>query len=283
MATAARSDLLEREAELAALEASLSEVRAGSGRLVLVAGEAGVGKSALVRSFCAEGAASTRVFTGACDPLFMPRPLGPFVDVARAMGGTLDDLVRRGPNPYSLAESLVEELTRPPPTIVLLEDVHWADEATLDVIRFVAGRVERLAALVVATYRDDELGRDPPPARGARKPGHGSRHSPRQGAAALSWRCRRARRSVRRRCRRALSADFREPVLRHRGAGDAPRPGAGDCSRRRSRPCRATQRRRKAAPRRPVCSPVRRRRRFARGARRSGRRSSERAPSPPEC
>ena len=129
---------------------------------MLVVGEAGVGKSALVRSFCAEAGASTRVFTGACDPLFMPRPLGPFVDVARAMGGTLDDLVRRGPNPYSLAESLVEELTRPPPTIVLLEDVHWADEATLDVIRFVAGRIERLAALVVVTYRDDELGREHP-------------------------------------------------------------------------------------------------------------------------
>ena len=162
MAAAVRSDLLERGAELAALEASLSEVCAGSGRLVLVVGEAGVGKSALVRSFCAEAGASTRVFTGACDPLFMPRPLGPFVDVARAMGGTLDDLVRRGPNPYSLAESLVEELRRPPPTIVLLEDVHWADEATLDVIRFVAGRIERLAALVVVTYRDDELGREHP-------------------------------------------------------------------------------------------------------------------------
>jgi DNA-binding CsgD family transcriptional regulator/tetratricopeptide (TPR) repeat protein len=162
MAAAVRSDLLEREAELAALEASLSEVRAGSGRLVLVAGEAGVGKSALVRSFCADAAESTRVLTGACDPLFTPRPLGPFVDVARTMGGTVADLVRGGSNPYSFAEELVEELTRVPPTIVLLEDLHWADEATLDVIRFIAGRIERLAALLIVTYRDDELGRDHP-------------------------------------------------------------------------------------------------------------------------
>ena len=218
------------------------------------------------------------MLTGACDPLFMPRPLGPFVDVARTMGGTLDDLVRSGPNPYSFAEALVEELTRPPPTIVLLEDVHWADEATLDVIRFVAGRIERLAALVVVTYRDDELGRDASSSRRPRKPGHGSRHSPRQGAAALSRRRRRPRRSVRRRCRRAVSADFREPVLRHRGAGDAPRPGAGDRSRRRARPCRAAQRRRKAAPRRPVCPPVRRRRRLARSACRSLHGSADRHP-----
>ncbi len=162
MAVAARSDLLEREVELTALERFLSDVCAGSGRLVLVAGEAGVGKSALVRSFCAGVAESTRVVTGACDPLFMPRPLGPFVDVARTIGGTLDDLVRSGPNPYSLAESLVAELERTSPTIVVLEDVHWADEATLDVIRFVAGRIEPLAALLVATYRDDELGRTHP-------------------------------------------------------------------------------------------------------------------------
>src|SRR6266576_5602277 len=129
MATAVRSNLLEREAELAVLEACLSEVCAGSGRLVLVAGEAGVGKSALVRSFCAEVAESAHVLTAACDPLFMPRPLGPFVDLARTIGGTLDHLVRSGPNPYSLADSLVEELTRISPTIVVLEDVHWADEA----------------------------------------------------------------------------------------------------------------------------------------------------------
>ena len=129
---------------------------------MLVAGEAGVGKSALVRSFCAEAAESTRVLTGACDPLFMPRPLGPFVDVARTMGGTPDDLVRSGSNPYSFTEAVVDELTPVPPTIVLLEDVHWADEATLDVIRFVAGRIERLAALLFVTYRDDELGRDDP-------------------------------------------------------------------------------------------------------------------------
>ena len=162
MATAAQPNLLEREDELAVLEGCLSEVCAGSGRLVLVAGEAGVGKSALLRSFCAEVAESTPVLTAACDPLFMPRPLGPFVDVARAIGGTLDDLVRSGPNPYSLADSLVEELTRTSPTIVVLEDVHWADEGTLDVIRFLAGRIERLDALIIATYRDDELGRTHP-------------------------------------------------------------------------------------------------------------------------
>src|SRR6266576_1475557 len=145
MATAVRSNLLEREAELAVLEACLSEVCAGSGRLVLVAGEAGVGKSALVRSFCAEVAESAHVLTAACDPLFMPRPLGPFVDLARTIGGTLDDLVRSGPNPYSLADSLVDELTRPSPPTPLPEDVHSAHARTLDVIRFLPATIQRLA------------------------------------------------------------------------------------------------------------------------------------------
>ena len=73
--------LLEREDILAALAGAYAEARAGSGRLVLVAGEAGVGKTSVVRSFVAGTSRTTRVLVGACDPLFTPRPLGPFVDI----------------------------------------------------------------------------------------------------------------------------------------------------------------------------------------------------------
>src|SRR5262249_4646371 len=88
--------LPEREETLAALHEAHSEVRAGAGRLVLVSGEAGVGKTVLTRAFCDSVRGSTRVFEGACDALATPRPLGPFADVAVQTGGELAALVDEG-------------------------------------------------------------------------------------------------------------------------------------------------------------------------------------------
>ena len=153
--------LLEREDALAALHGALSEVRAGSGRFVLLAGEAGVGKTALVRAFAASAGRSTSVLTGACDPLFTPSPLSPFADVAAEVGGRLDESVRSGLGVRAVLEALQAEL-RGGSTILVLEDLHWADEATLDVIRLLARRVESIPALVVATYRDDAFDRTHP-------------------------------------------------------------------------------------------------------------------------
>jgi DNA-binding CsgD family transcriptional regulator/tetratricopeptide (TPR) repeat protein len=151
------SALLERDEALAALHDALTDARTRRGSVVFVAGEAGVGKTALVQRFLEEGADEMRVLVGACDPLFTPRPLGPFVDVAHATGGQLHELVVTGAIPYRIAEVLMEELKQSPPTVVVLEDLHWADEATLDVLRLLARRVEESGALVIATYRDDEL------------------------------------------------------------------------------------------------------------------------------
>ena len=77
-ATGSERTLLERTPQLASLQGYLTEAAAGRGRLVLVSGEAGVGKTALVRRFCGE--ASATVLWGACDPLSTPRPLGPLVE-----------------------------------------------------------------------------------------------------------------------------------------------------------------------------------------------------------
>jgi predicted ATPase len=85
----APEQLLERADALAALLGAYSEARAGTGRLVFVAGEAGIGKTSLVRTFTASVARSGRILEGACDPLFTPRPLAPFVDVASEIGGAL--------------------------------------------------------------------------------------------------------------------------------------------------------------------------------------------------
>src|SRR5438034_2437993 len=158
-----RAGLLEREHELMSLAAALAGVREGEhGRLVLLCGEAGVGKTALVQSFRASHEEGVRLLWGGCDPLFTPRPLGPLVDIARTTENGLGELIRGGAKPYELADALIDELQGPMATVLVLEDVHWADEATLDVLRLVGRRLQSAPALVVATYRDDELGRAHP-------------------------------------------------------------------------------------------------------------------------
>jgi DNA-binding CsgD family transcriptional regulator/tetratricopeptide (TPR) repeat protein len=156
-------DLLEREADLAALADTLEAVRGNSrGRLVLVSGEAGVGKTSLVRRFCDEVAKPARILSGGCDSLFTPRPLGPLFAVAEDAGRELEQVVTTGALPHEVVAALAREFLERAPTVFVLEDVHWADEATLDVLKLLARRVESVPALVVATYRDDELDRSHP-------------------------------------------------------------------------------------------------------------------------
>ena len=149
--------LLERAPFLDALALGQAEARAGHGGMILITAEAGGGKTALVNTFYAENGRAP-VLEGACDALFTPRPLGPFADIAAQTGGDLEELVRRGAQPYEIAEELLRELTKRSPTTVVLEDLHWADEATLDVLRLVARKIGGVRALVLATLRDDQLG-----------------------------------------------------------------------------------------------------------------------------
>jgi DNA-binding CsgD family transcriptional regulator/tetratricopeptide (TPR) repeat protein len=151
------AELLERADGLAALAGALDAVaESGRGRLVLVRGEAGAGKTALVRRFC--DGQRARVLRGVCDALFTPSPLGPFLD----LGGEVERVAVDGAPPYEVAAALLRELEGPRPTVLVVEDVHWADEASLDVLRIVARRIESVHALVVLTYRDDELDRRHP-------------------------------------------------------------------------------------------------------------------------
>jgi DNA-binding CsgD family transcriptional regulator/tetratricopeptide (TPR) repeat protein len=149
--------LVERERELAALEAALAEVSAGHGRVMLVTAEAGGGKTALIDRFCADLAGSTRVLRGACDALFTPRPLGPIHDFAADVGPGLRDTLLGEAIPYEVAASLIDELRRRKPTVLVVEDIHWADEATLDVLRLVARRIAAERVLIVVSYRDEAL------------------------------------------------------------------------------------------------------------------------------
>jgi DNA-binding CsgD family transcriptional regulator/tetratricopeptide (TPR) repeat protein len=146
--------LLERDGQLASLQEALASAAAGHGKLVFVGGEAGVGKTTLVRRFCTGQRRSARVAWGACDALFAPRPLGPFADVAAETGGELAVLVERGARAYEVLGAVLAELSRRP-TVLVLEDLHWADDATLDVVRLLGKRIRATRGLVVCTYRAD--------------------------------------------------------------------------------------------------------------------------------
>ena len=152
--------LLERDAALAQLESALAEAAEGRGVVALVSGEAGIGKTSLVARFAGDRAASARVLWGACDYLAVARPLGPFLDIASGDAPELGEALR-APGRIDGLAAVLAELGREP-TLCVIEDAHWADEATLDLLMFLARRIDRAATLLVITFRDDELPADHP-------------------------------------------------------------------------------------------------------------------------
>jgi DNA-binding NarL/FixJ family response regulator len=154
--------LLERDDQLRQLgEALTAVVSTEQGRVVLVAGEAGIGKTALVRRFRDAVVAPTRVLWAGCDPLFTPRPLGPVVELAAQLGGDAAARAVDGAPAWDLATALVDEL-KAGPSVVVLEDIHWADQATLDVIAVLGRRAAGVPVLLVLTYREGGLERAHP-------------------------------------------------------------------------------------------------------------------------
>ena len=151
------AELVERDRELALLEDAFDEATTGRGRVALVTAEAGGGKTTLIDSFCTARTGGARVLRGACDALFTPRPLGPIHDFAANLGAELEQTLRGEAVPYQVAAALIADLHHNAPTVLVVEDVHWADEATLDVLRLLARRIAGERALIVLTYRDDSL------------------------------------------------------------------------------------------------------------------------------
>jgi tetratricopeptide (TPR) repeat protein len=154
--------LLERASFLRMLGDYARDARGGEGRLVLVSGESGMGKTALLEEFQRQTRADRWVW-GACDGLLTPRPLGPLFDIAAQAGGELAALCREGAARDRLFTAFLAEINAPAGlTVAVIEDVHWADEATLDLLSFAGRRLGRTRALLLATYRDDELADDHP-------------------------------------------------------------------------------------------------------------------------
>jgi DNA-binding CsgD family transcriptional regulator len=155
-------ELLEREAFRATLAEYAREARAGDGRLILISGESGMGKTALLEAF-ERDLPDARWLWGSCDALLTPRPLGPLFDIGAQLDGDLADLCRQGADRDGLFAAFLAEIGDPGAfTVAVIEDAHWADEATIDLLSFAGRRLARMSALVLVTFRDDELGDDHP-------------------------------------------------------------------------------------------------------------------------
>lgn len=142
--------LLERERFVSELLRLAAGAREGRGAAAMVCGEAGIGKTSLVMSVADQAQNEMRVLRSGCEALFTPRPLGPIYDIAAELHADLDQARER------MFPAVLNALSSDP-TLLVVEDVHWADRATLDLLKYVIRRVMRLPLLVVLTYRDDEI------------------------------------------------------------------------------------------------------------------------------
>lgn len=154
-------ELVEREDALQSLRDAVAQAGLGCGRTVLVHGEAGIGKSSLLKASLRDPAqtSSLRILWGGCEALFSPRPLGPLYDMTQDLGSQVRALLGQEGQRSELFACLLDDLRGSPrPTVMVFEDIHWADAATLDLLKYLGRRIEGISALLVLSYRDDEIG-----------------------------------------------------------------------------------------------------------------------------
>jgi len=150
-------ELLERSGALETLSALAGRSASARGQVVVVHGEAGVGKSALLEAFAARLDPTARIAWGQCDPLLAPRQLGPFYDMAPVLGEPIGQALAQGAARATLFHDVLAAIgTLPPGSVLVFEDLHWADHASLDLLTFVARRIAPLRVLLVLTYREGE-------------------------------------------------------------------------------------------------------------------------------
>ena len=154
--------LLERDRELAALDTLAAAIARGQGQTLLIGGEAGAGKSSLVRALAERGGVLTTLVS-ACEPLSVPIPLGPVRELAAA-AGSAEVAIDDGFDRLAVVRSLLDAVARQAPVVLVIEDIHWADPATIDVLRLLTRQVRGRDVGVIATYRSDEVAANPPAA-----------------------------------------------------------------------------------------------------------------------
>ena len=150
--------LLERDEALATLQSRWQAAGAGRGHMVWLTGEAGIGKTSLLRAL-ASSVGTARLWWGACDALQTPHPLAPLHDMARDAQPGWRPLLADSAARAALFEAVLEDLrSSRTPTLLVFEDLHWADDATLDLLLFLGRRVMRAPCLILGSFRDDEIG-----------------------------------------------------------------------------------------------------------------------------
>lgn len=155
--------LLERDQPLQQLRDLTERAAAGRGAIALVAGEAGIGKTTLLEEMRVRASQHCQVFWGSCDALATPRALGPIHDMAAALGDPVQSLLAGAAQPSELFDAILGTIDRAEKTSVLVfEDVHWADHASLDFLRFIGRRASMLRMLLIISFRSDEVGAEHP-------------------------------------------------------------------------------------------------------------------------
>jgi len=151
-------ELIERAGFLTLLQTKLETIAEGEGHCILVSGEAGIGKTSLVKAFCKENSDTSKIYQGTCDALFTPRPLAPLYDILWQFGSDSWETSGNLADRAGLFSRFFQELSdRKGLTLIVFEDIHWADEATLDFIKFLARRISQVRCLFILTCRDDEI------------------------------------------------------------------------------------------------------------------------------
>ncbi len=151
-------ELIERSGYLDVLKKQFEQTAHGEGFIFFIIGEAGIGKTSLVNAFAREVEDECEIYTGTCDSLFTPRPLAPLFDIAWQIDDGLPELLQSTTDKTTLFAAFLQKLTASRQRIVLIfEDIHWADEVTLDFIKFFARRITRTRCLFILTLRDNEI------------------------------------------------------------------------------------------------------------------------------
>jgi DNA-binding CsgD family transcriptional regulator len=151
-------ELIERAGFLASMQQTFQNVDAGEGHCIFVSGEAGIGKTSLVKKFCNTLKNRYNIYQGTCDALFSPRPLAPLYDILLQVWNNLPEYstdIRERTKLFT--EFFFEIKNKKEVSVIVFEDIHWADEATLDFIKFFARRITQLQCLFILTYRDNEI------------------------------------------------------------------------------------------------------------------------------
>ena len=155
--------LLEREKVLQQLTDCAHRALEGRGSIVLVGGEPGIGKTSLIEAMRGQICRDFDVAWGGCDALFTPRPLGPMHDMVQRFGSEVRSRLAHGIGSTELFQAIITDLEgRNKATILIFEDVHWADDATLDFLSFLGRRIAMLRTMLLMSYRSDEVDHEHP-------------------------------------------------------------------------------------------------------------------------